>query len=192
LEGWADQLLGKFGPCNAVSVKQLVQVLDNVCFQVHVACWDPINNTLHRGGNFAQYPQLLASIGQLGALQVRHAEVQISNEVKIYHGEGWSWELRCRKDCKWSPFTRHDKFTITKFSFVAHGDVVWFGIRHFVPVGSLAGDLNWRGRGFSRKNAWPHRLFTAMEELDPDVYFHQACVADVDFPDCHSGVLVAS
>jgi len=45
------------------------------------------------------------------------------------------------------------------------------------------------GGEISIKHAWPHLLFTAMEELDPDIHFHQAYVANVGLPDCHSGVL---
>ena len=105
MKGWANQFLGKFNSCNAVRVEQLVQILYHMCLEVHIACWHPIDNALHRGGDLAQDPQLLTSVEQLGALHVGHAEVKISDEVEIYHGEGGSRKLRSRENSKRSPFT---------------------------------------------------------------------------------------
>ena len=49
-------------------------------------------------------PQLLASIEQLGALHVCHAEIEISDEAEIYRGEGGSRKLGSRENSKGSPF----------------------------------------------------------------------------------------
>ena len=76
-----------------------------MCLEVHVARWHPIDNALHRSGDLAKDPQLLASVEQLGALHVSNAEVKISDEVEIYHGEGGSRKLRSCENSKRSPFT---------------------------------------------------------------------------------------
>lgn len=115
-------------------VKQLVNILDHMGFELHVACRDPVNNALYSCRDFPQYSQLLTTIVQLHALQIGHAQLQLPHKIVIDHGEGWGWKLRCGEHGEWPPFNGEDEFSVTLFSIVTRGNMVGFESCHFLST----------------------------------------------------------
>ena len=55
-------------------------------------------------------PELPASEGVLGALEVVHLQAQVPDQVEVNEGHWGDRQLLCREHCKWPALDSEDKF----------------------------------------------------------------------------------
>ena len=93
-----------------MSVKRFVEVGDNPGTDVMVPNQSAIVNTLNAGAHSSENAKFVSSKRKLFALNIRHFQFQIFDQVVVNQGSWWSRKERRDKNSKWSSTAAGDVF----------------------------------------------------------------------------------
>ena len=104
------QLSRHLGAGNTLSIEVLTEIQHDTSLNMKSTERNTFLNTLHRSGDFSQYPHLEARKGKFLALKISHFETQITNQIVVKEGGCWRREIWGHQAGERT--TLHDKYEL--------------------------------------------------------------------------------
>ena len=109
-----------------MTVKRFVEVGDNSGTDVMVPDQSAIVNTLDAGAHSSENAKFVSSKRKLFALNIRHFQFQIFDQVVVNQGSWWSRKERRDKNSKWSSTAAEDVFFfIVHIAIIVANQILW-------------------------------------------------------------------
>ena len=117
---WIHQLVVQLLAGEAVSMEQFVEVPYNLGLEVCGANGFPSNHTLDSLPYLANNPGELSCIGQPGALEVLHGDVQLHHKIQVYIVLRYLGQVGRACDGEWLPLANKDEVLDGRFHVVQY------------------------------------------------------------------------